>query len=45
MLNREIYLNDPLENRLADGPDEVHRAAIGKHELGKYVSKDVLRGR
>ena len=25
--------------RLADGPDEVHRAAIGKHELGKYMSR------
>lgn len=23
--------------RLADGPDEVHRAAIGKYELGKYM--------
>ena len=22
--------------RLADGPDEVHRAAIGKHEMAKY---------
>ena len=22
--------------RLADGPDEVHRAAVGKYELGKY---------
>lgn len=31
--------------RLADGPDEVHRAAIGKHELGKYVSRDQLRGK
>jgi len=30
--------------RLADGPDEVHRAAIGKHELGKYVPKESLRG-
>ncbi|PTU73708.1 acyl-CoA dehydrogenase [Pseudomonas mangrovi] len=30
--------------RLADGPDEVHRAAIGKHELGKYVPKEALRG-
>jgi len=27
--------------RLADGPDEVHRNAIGKMELGRYVSKDV----
>ena len=25
--------------RLADGPDEVHRAMIGKHELGKYMPK------
>jgi acyl-CoA dehydrogenase len=25
--------------RLADGPDEVHRAAIGKLELGKYMSR------
>lgn len=25
--------------RLADGPDEVHRAAIGKHELGKYMAR------
>jgi len=25
--------------RLADGPDEVHRAAIGKYELGKYLHK------
>ncbi len=25
--------------RLADGPDEVHRAAIGKYELGKYMAK------
>jgi len=25
--------------RFADGPDEVHRAAIAKHELGKYVSR------
>ena len=25
--------------RLADGPDEVHRAAIGKMELGKYMSR------
>src|SRR5690606_18520437 len=23
--------------RLADGPDEVHRASIGKIELGKYM--------
>ena len=25
--------------RFADGPDEVHRAAIAKNELGKYVSQ------
>jgi acyl-CoA dehydrogenase len=25
--------------RFADGPDEVHRAAIAKTELGKYVSR------
>lgn len=25
--------------RLADGPDEVHRAAIGKIELGKYIAR------
>jgi acyl-CoA dehydrogenase len=30
--------------RLADGPDEVHRAAIGKFEIGKYVPKEMLRG-
>ncbi|WP_277051972.1 acyl-CoA dehydrogenase [Zestomonas thermotolerans] len=29
--------------RLADGPDEVHRVAIGKYELGKYVPKELLR--
>lgn len=29
--------------RLADGPDEVHRAAIGKFEIGKYVSKDMMK--
>jgi acyl-CoA dehydrogenase len=29
--------------RLADGPDEVHRNAIGKMELGKYVSADVMK--
>ncbi|HEY1077462.1 MAG TPA: acyl-CoA dehydrogenase family protein [Fontimonas sp.] len=28
--------------RLADGPDEVHRNAIGKMELAKYVSKDAM---
>ncbi|QJD58443.1 acyl-CoA dehydrogenase [Pseudomonas sp. gcc21] len=25
--------------RLADGPDEVHRASIGKLELGKYMAR------
>lgn len=25
--------------RLADGPDEVHRASIGKIELGRYVAR------
>ncbi|MEH6387732.1 acyl-CoA dehydrogenase [Pseudomonas profundi] len=25
--------------RLADGPDEVHRASIGKVELGKYIAR------
>ena len=25
--------------RLADGPNEVHRAAIGKHELGRYMPR------
>jgi acyl-CoA dehydrogenase len=29
--------------RLADGPDEVHRAAIGKYEIGKYVPVEMLR--
>ena len=29
--------------RLADGPDEVHRAAIGKFEIGKYVPKDLMK--
>ena len=29
--------------RLADGPDEVHRAAIGKYEVGKYVPKEMMR--
>ena len=29
--------------RLADGPDEVHRNAIGKMELGRYVPKDVMK--
>ena len=29
--------------RLADGPDEVHRAAIGKYEIGKYVPVELLR--
>mgnify|MGYP006192432533 CR=1 FL=1 len=29
--------------RLADGPDEVHRAAIGKFEIGKYMSRDMMK--
>jgi acyl-CoA dehydrogenase len=29
--------------RLADGPDEVHRMAIGKYEIGKYVPRDAMR--
>lgn len=29
--------------RLADGPDEVHRAAIGKLEIGKHVPKEMLK--
>ena len=29
--------------RLADGPDEVHRNAIGKMELGKYVPKELMK--
>ncbi|TJY59750.1 acyl-CoA dehydrogenase [Sinimarinibacterium sp. CAU 1509] len=29
--------------RLADGPDEVHRNAIGKMELSKYVARDQLQ--
>ncbi len=29
--------------RLADGPDEVHRNALGKLELSKYVSKDAVQ--
>jgi len=28
--------------RLADGPDEVHRAAIAKMELSRYVPKEVM---
>ncbi|AXQ27948.1 acyl-CoA dehydrogenase [Solimonas sp. K1W22B-7] len=28
--------------RLADGPDEVHRNAIGKMELGRYVPKEAM---
>ena len=29
--------------RLADGPDEVHRMAIGKFEIGKYVPRDAMK--
>lgn len=29
--------------RLADGPDEVHRNAIGKLELARYVSKEAVQ--
>ncbi len=29
--------------RLADGPDEVHRNAVGKMELAKHVGKDALK--
>ncbi len=29
--------------RLADGPDEVHRAAIGKYEIGKYVPREAMK--
>jgi acyl-CoA dehydrogenase len=31
--------------RLADGPDEVHRVAIARHELGKYVPREALSSR
>ncbi|MEM9188753.1 MAG: acyl-CoA dehydrogenase family protein [Myxococcota bacterium] len=31
--------------RLADGPDEVHRNAIGKLELAAYASKEELRSK
>ncbi len=29
--------------RLADGPDEVHRNAVGKLELSRYVSKEAMQ--
>ena len=29
--------------RLADGPDEVHRAAVGKFEVGKYVPREAMK--
>ena len=29
--------------RLADGPDEVHRSALAKWELGKYATRDTAR--
>ena len=29
--------------RLADGPDEVHRMAIGKFEIGKYVPREAMK--
>lgn len=29
--------------RLADGPDEVHRAQIGKMELGMHAPPEVLK--
>ena len=29
--------------RLADGPDEVHRNAIGKMELGRFVPPEVMK--
>jgi acyl-CoA dehydrogenase len=30
--------------RLADGPDEVHRNAIGKMELSKHIAREAVQG-
>ena len=45
-MSGQIFLALPTMQRtlrLADGPDEVHRAAIGKFEIGKYAPKEMLR--